>query len=194
MPRKKESEKEISLADLAKKGLERIVELSQSQLISEKLQSMSILLFVFIVTAVATYFLVGPSAEGLTFAVFLIVSFIFGLIISLGYGPILSIVTNFSSNKIEGLRTGIMILFVSLTLSIAALTFRIGMLITLAGVLILVQLLVVAVGGVLFPKITVKDRKIEPSQIWLALDRFSIIAGIVSFIIDIALILLKIGM
>ena len=194
MPRKKQSEKEPSLADLAKKGLDRIVKLSQSQMISEKLQSMNILLFVFIVTAVATYFLVGPSAEGLTFAVFLIVSFIFGLIISLGYGPVLSIVTNFSSNKIEGLRTGIMILFISLTLSIAALTFRIGILITLTGVLILVQLLVVAIGGVLFPKITVKDTKIEPSQIWLALDRISIITGIVGFAIDIVLILIKVSM
>ena len=193
MPNKKESEKEISLSDLAKKGLDRIVELSQSQLISEKLQSMNILLFVFIATVIATYFLVGPSANGLTLTIFLIVSFIFGLIISLGYEPILSVVTNFSSNKIEGLRTGIMILFISLTLGIAALTFRIGLLITLSGVLILVQLLVIAIGGVLFPKISIKDREIKPSQIWLALDRISAITGIICFGIDVILILLRIS-
>ena len=194
MPNKKESEKEISLSDLAKKGLDRIVELSQSQLISEKLQSMNILLFVFIATVIATYFLVGPSANGLTLTIFLIVSFIFGLIISLGYEPILSVVTNFSSNKIEGLRTGIMILFISLTLGIAALTFRIGLLITLSGVLILVQLLVIAIGGVLFPKISIKDREIKPSQIWLALDRISAITGIICFGIDVILILLMISL
>lgn len=191
MPRKKESEKEINLGELAKKGLDRIVELSQSQLISEKLQSMNILLFVFVATVIATYFLAGPSANGLTFTVFLIASFILGLIISLGYGPILSIVTNFSSNKIEGLRTGITILFISLTFGIAALTFRIEGLIAISGVLILVQLLVIAIGGVLFPKISIKDREVKPTQIWLTLDRIAIITGIISFVIDVALFLLK---
>lgn len=194
MPRKKEPKNEISLADLAKKGLDRILQLSQSQLISEKLQSMNILLFVFIITAMATYFLVAPSADELTFGVFIIVSFIFGLIISIGYGPVLAIVTNFASNKIEGLRTGLMILLVSLTLAIAALTFRIGVLITLSSVLILVQLLVVAIGGVFLPKISIKDKEIEPNQIWLALDRISIIIGITSFAIDVVLIVLKISL
>ena len=79
------------------------------------------------------------------------------------------------------------------TLGIAALTFRIGLLITLSGVLILVQLLVIAIGGVLFPKISIKDREIKPSQIWLALDRISAITGIICFGIDVILILLMIS-
>ena len=155
---------------------------------------MNILLFVFIIAAIATYFLVVPPASEIVFGVFLIVSFIFGLIISIGYAPVLAIVTNFASKKIEGLRFALIILFISLTFAIAALTFRIGFLITLSGVLILVQLLVVAIGGVFLPKISIKDREIEPNQIWLALDRISIITGITSFAIDIILIVLKISL
>ena len=135
----------------------------------------------------ATYFLVVPSANSLTYGVFFIVSFIFGLIISIGYGPVLAIVTNFASNKIEGLRASLVILCVSLTMAIAALAFRFDILITLSGVLILVQLLVVTIGGILLPKISITDKEIEPNQFWVALDRISIITGIVSFIIDIVL-------
>lgn len=180
-----------SLLDLAKQGLEGIVKLSESQLISEKLQSLNMLLFVFIVTGISTYLLVAPDANELTFVAFLVVSFIFGLIASLGYGPLLAIVTNFSSNKIEGLRVGIMILVVSLTLSIAALTFRIGILNTLSGFLILVQLLVVPISGVLFPKVTVSDTEIKPSQIWDALGKISTVVSIIGFVIDLILILIN---
>jgi len=142
MPRKNESD-EVSLGELAKRGLDRIVKLSQSQLISEKLQSLNILLVVFILTVVTTHFLIGSTTSGLTLAIFLVVSFLFALIISLVYGPVLSIVSNVSSNKVESLRVGITMLFISLTLGVAALTFNNELLAKLSLGLIGLQLIII---------------------------------------------------
>ena len=97
MPRKKKTEP--SLADYAKKGLERIVELSQSQLISEKLQSINNLLFVMVATVCFTYYLGGSTMNGLVLAFVGAVCFVFSLIGVLGYVYIASACDKLSSNS-----------------------------------------------------------------------------------------------
>jgi len=139
----KTDQEELNLAQLAKDGLERILKRPQSQLISEKLQSFNILLVTFILAIVITQFLIGSTGTSLTVGIFLVISFLFALILSLGYGPILSIVTNVSSNKVEGLRAGAIILFISLSFAIASLTFNLGLLAQVALVLIGVQLILI---------------------------------------------------
>lgn len=186
----KKRNQEVSITDLAKRGLERIVKLSQSQSISEKLQSFNILLFVFILTISITYYLAGASTTELSFLFVLGFSFVIALIASLGYGPILSVVSNISTNKIESLRVGITVLFVALTSGVAALTFDVKLLANLSLVLTGLQLIIIPISGFLFPKFSVEDRKIDLSQLWVALGRISCIVGIISFIMDIALLLL----
>jgi hypothetical protein len=193
MPRRKQSEKEPSLTDLAKKGLERIVELSQSQLISEKLQSINILLFVMVATVCLTYFLGGSTMNGFVLAFVGGFCFILSLIGVLGYAPLLSIPVNASPNKIETLRIGITMLFISLPLSVAALVFNINFLASLSLGLIGLQLLIMLVSCLFVPKIAIEDEEIEPSQIWTALGRISSIVGIINFAVDIALIVLGIS-
>ena len=193
MSRKDESDEEVSIAELAKAGLERIVKLSQSQVISEKLQSLNILFFVFILTLYITHYLAGSSTTGLTLLFVVGISFLFALIASLGYGPVLSIVSNVSANKIESLRVGITILFVSLSLGVVALTLDVRFLGNLSLGLIGLQLVIIPISGLLVPRISIEDKEIDSSQVWIALGRISSIIGLISFIIDIALILMKYG-
>jgi len=187
MPRKKEP----SLADLAKKGLERIVNLSKSQMISEKLQSINILLFVLIMTVYLTLFLGGSTMNGLVLAFVGAICFVFSLIGVLGYEPLLSVVVNASTNKIETLRVGITILFISLTIGVAALVFNDKFLGNLSIGLLGLQIVIMLMSSLFIPKTSIADREIEPSQIWDALGKISSITGIISFIIEIVLILIK---
>lgn len=191
MPEKKESEKEPSLADLAKKGLDKIVKLSQSQMISEKLQSINILLFVLIATVYLTLFLGGSTMNGFVLAFIGAICFVFSLIGVLGYGPLLSVVVNASTNKIETLRVGITILFISLTIGVAALVFNDKFLGNLSLGLLGLQIVIMLMSSLFVPKTSIADREIKPSQIWDTLGKISSITGIIGFIIDIVLILIK---
>jgi len=193
MTKKEKSDEEISLAELAKRALEGIVNLSQSQVISEKLQSLNILLFVFVLTLSITYYLGGASTTELSLLFIGALSFVFALVVSLGYAPILSVFSNVSTNKIESLRIGITILFIALTLGVAALTFDVKLLANLSLGLIGLQLIIIPLSGFLLPRISVEDKKIEFNQIWIALGKISVIVGIISFIMDVALLLLKLS-
>jgi len=189
MTRNDESD-EISLVDLAKKGLERIVKLSESQVISEKLQAINTLLFVFVLTLVITHYIGGFITEGLSLLFILAISFIFALIVSPGYGLVLSIISNVSVNKIESLRMGITLLFFSLTLGVIGLTLNSTIASNLSLVLVGVQLLVNLIVGVLPQKSTIENKEIDFSQLWSALGKTSNVVGIISFVIDVVLIII----
>jgi hypothetical protein len=124
MPKKKQAEKEESMANLAKNGLKFITELAKSDKISHRLQAFNILIFVLISTINLTHFLGGWTTSTFIFGVIGVVCFILSLVCVLGYGPLVGIVTNISGNKVESLRLGITILFISLTFSVAGLTFN----------------------------------------------------------------------
>lgn len=184
-----EREDEETIIKLAKKGLDRILGLSRSQLISEKLQSLNILLFTFIIAVSITFYLGGTANEDLAFLAVLAVSYIISLIVSIGYGYILEIGTNISAYKIESLRIGIIILFTSLSLSISALIFNNTLINNISLGLILIQLLIIPFSSVFTLKDVIVDKEIESSQLWNAIGKISMIIGIISFVVDIALIL-----
>lgn len=183
---------EVDFVQLAKQGLDRIVKLSQSQKISEKLQSFNILLVTVVFAFIITHFLIGSTGNGLTIGIFFIGSFIVALIISLGYGPVLSIVSNVCSNNVESLRASIMILFIALSLAIAALTLNLELLAIISLALIGLQLLTISLGGIILPKKSTEDKKVNANQLWNAIGRLSSIVGIISFAIDIILLILRI--
>lgn len=193
MEKKEKSDEEVSLAELAKTALDRIVKLSQSQIISEKLQSLNILLFVFILTVIVTYYLGGVSTKDLSLLVLVAMSFVLALLVSPVYGSILAVVSNVSSNKIKSLRIGINMLFIALTLAVGALTFDVKLLAIASLALIGFQILIIPLSSFLLPKISVEDKNIEASQLWTALGRIASMVGIVSFIIDMILFLLKVS-
>lgn len=187
LPSEREDEETIII--LAKKGLDRILGLSRSQLISEKLQSLNILLFTFIIAVSITFYLGGTANEDLAFLAVLAVSYIISLIVSIAYGYILEIGTNISAYKIESLRIGIIILFTSLSLSISALIFNNILINNISLGLILIQLLIIPFSSVFTFNEVIEDKEIESSQLWNALGKISMIIGIISFVVDIALIL-----
>jgi hypothetical protein len=191
MPRKKQSEKEETLADWAKKGLEIIVKLSKSQLISDKLQAYNILLFVVIATVNLTYFLGGSLMSGFSLAI--ISAFCFGISLAcvIVYGPLVSIVANLSGNKIAPLRLGITTLFISLTFGFAGLTFNTDLLGKISLGLMGLQLLLIPLGSLFVSETSIADKETKPLQIWDTLGKISSVTGIVGFIIDLVLILIR---
>jgi len=140
-----------------------------------------------------THFLIGSSTDGLAIAIFLVGSFLFALIASLVYGPVLSIVSNVSSDNVESLRVGITILFISLTFGVAALTLNNGLLAKLTLGLIGLQLIIIPISSLLVPRISTKDKEVDLSQLWTALGKLSSIVGLISFAVDVVLILMKYG-
>ncbi|GAF98565.1 unnamed protein product, partial [marine sediment metagenome] len=152
-------------------------------------QSLNILLFTFIIAVSITFYLGGTANEDLAFLFVLGASYIISLIVSIGYGYILEIGTNISAYKIESLRIGIIILFISLSLSISALIFNNTLINNISLGLILIQLLIIPFSSVFTLKDVIEDKEIESSQLWNAIGKISMIIGIISFVVDIALIL-----
>ncbi len=191
MPKK--SYEEGSIADLASQGFSKIQKLSKSSLITEKLSAINMILYLLILGIGITFYLTNNSSDVLALMIIFALSLLFSSISLLIYGPILEVVVNLSKNKVEGLRISIIILFIDLTLAIAALLYRNELLIKIALGLIGIQLIISIIGSFIsIPNGPIEDKKIKPSQIWNSLGKISIIVGLISFIIDIIMILLKI--
>ncbi len=180
-----------SIADLAGKGFSKIKKLSGSSLISEKLSAINMLLFLLILGIIISFFL-GSHSDMLVFLVIFAFSLLFSSISLLGYGPVLEVVVSLSQDKIEGLRFSIVILFIDLTIAIAGLVFSNGLVIMIAGGILGLQLLVIIVASyVSITKKPVPDIRVEPSKIWDVLGKLSKITGIIGFIINIIMIVIK---
>lgn len=180
-----------SLADLANKGFSKIKKLSESSLISEKLSAINMLLFLLILGIIISFFL-GSHSNMLVFLFIFAISLILSSISLLLYGPVLEVVVSLSRDKIEGLRFSIIILFIDLTIAIAGLLFSYELIIMIAGGILGLQLLVIIVGSFIsITKNPIPDVKVEPSKIWDALGKLSKITGIIGFIINIILIIIK---
>ena len=184
-----EGRDEESILKLAEKGLDKILRLSDSQLISEKLQAFNMLLFVFIITICLTYYLDGASKIDLSTLFAIAISFLLALIANLGYGPLLSVVADISENKIQPLRIGIAILFIALTSSIASFTLNISGLMVVALVLTFIQLIIIPIIGLSIPETSVKDIEIDINQLWANVGKVANIVGIITGLLDIGLIL-----
>jgi hypothetical protein len=129
--------------------------------------------------------------NGFSLAVVAVVCFVLSLIGVLGYGPLISIVSNISGNKIGPLRLGIMMLFISLTFGVAGLTFNNDFLGKLSLGLMGLQIILIPISSLFVSETSIVDRETKPLQIWDTLGRISSITGIIGFIIDIVLILKK---
>lgn len=126
MPRKKQ-DKEKTLGDYVREGLEIITQLSKSPLITDRLKVFNILLFVVIATVNLTSFLGGSLMSGLSLAFIGAFCFALSLACIIVYAPLINAVANISGSKVAPLRLGITILFISLTFGIAGLTFNIDL-------------------------------------------------------------------
>jgi len=194
---------EGSLAYYASIAIKRIKKLSESGKISDKLLAYNVLLFILVVGLAITYhFKVSlniPWPTGMDFislGILASISFILSSIVSLGYAPVLEIVSNISGdktkNKIEPLRMSILVLLIALNLALIGLIYGISLLVNLSLGLVGLQLIMIPISS-LFPlKTTIEDKEVEANQIWEVLGKINIIIGIVSFVIQIIAIINKI--
>lgn len=187
---KKEYEND-SIADLAAKGFSKIKKLSESSLISEKLSAINMLLFLLILGIIISFFF-GSRSNMLVFLVVFALSLLLSSISLLGYGPILEVVVSLSRDKIEGLRFSIVILFIDLTIAIAGFVFLNELIITIAASILGLQLILIIIASYIsLTKKPTPDIRVEPSKVWDALGKISKITGVIGFIINIILIIVK---
>jgi len=189
---------EGSLAYYASVALKRIKKLSESGKISDKLLAFNISLFIFVLTLVLTYyfraFLNIPwpfEMDIIATGILVVISLIFSLIVSLGYAPILEILSNISKNKIESLRISVLILLIALNLVSIGLIYNIRLLVNLSLVLVGLQLIMIPTSS-LFPlKTKTEDKEVEVTQIREVLGDRNTILGIVSLILQVISIILQ---
>jgi len=187
---KKDNENDISIIILAKKGFSKITKLSGSSLISEKLSAINMLLFLLILGIIISFFWNSNTKDMLTFLIIFSISLLLSSMSLLLYVPVLEVIVNLSRDKIQGLRFSINILFIDLTIAIAGLLFSNELIIMIAGGILGLQLLFILVMSYIsITKESIPDIKVDSSKVWSILDKISITVGIISFIIDIILII-----
>lgn len=183
---------EGSLMHYADIGFSNIKKLSESSLISEKLLGFNSLMFVLIIAVNLMVWLNNSELFSLTGFVMFLLSLLFAFIISIGYSPLLNVVANFSANKVDSLRVGLIVLFIDFPLSVAGLLYKVAILTKISIIVIGVQIFLILLGSVLkYSKEPTEDVVIEPSDIWGVVNKISAVCGIISFIITIALIIIK---
>ncbi|MCX6821931.1 MAG: hypothetical protein NTW30_04095, partial [Candidatus Aenigmarchaeota archaeon] len=190
-----ESKKEVSLLSLASSGFEKIKNLSDSQLISDKLLALNMLLYVIVLSLIITNSLLPNTlSDTFSFLVYLAVSAIFALISNLLYGPLLETISKFSSNRIQSIRVSIVFLFIAITLVVGGIVFNNKLLVNLSGGLVGLQVLLIPFLSFFFKNSKIQDVEIDPSQIWTAIGRLASVVSIVSFILDLILIIMKVSL
>jgi hypothetical protein len=191
MNKKRKPSKEVSLASLADDALNDINKLSDSQQISDKLIAFNLVLFILILGFDISYWLKANPNEPLAFGVFILVSMIFSSIVSIGYNRVLSIISNLTANKIEALRIGVTIMLIDLSLAITGTLFQNQFIVNSSASIILVQMVVILVLGFINFETTTTDRIVKPNQLRETLGDLASIISILSFIIDIGIIVFR---
>lgn len=195
MAEKRKPYGEGSLLDIATIALNNLKKLSESQKISDRLIAFSLVLFILIFGLNISYWLGNMSGitpnEPFLFVIIFAVSMIFSIIGSIGYGAILAIISDLSTNKIEALRVGVMILFTDLSLAIIGTLFWIQLLVNASAIIIGGQLITILIVGFIgFPAPT-EDKTVKPNQLREILGSLASIITIVNFIIWLCAITIK---
>ncbi len=191
MNKKRKPSKEVSLASLADDALNDIKKLSESQNISDKLIAFNLVLFILILGLDISYWLKANINEPLAFSFLLFFSMVLSSIGSIGYNRILSIISNLTTNKIEALRIGVAIMFINLSLAITGTLFQNQFIVNSSASIIVVQIIVILILGFINFQAPTTDRIVKPSQLRETLGDLASIISILSFIIDLGMIVFR---
>jgi hypothetical protein len=121
------------------------------------------------------------------------VSMIFSSIASLAYAPVLEIISNLTTNKIESLRMGATILFTDLSIALIGTLFSIPLLVNVSAIIIGVQLIIILLGALInLPKETkIEDKIVNPNQLKEILGGVASTITIINFIVWIGLLIIR---
>ncbi len=171
--------------DLAVRGLEPLRGLGESENPIDKLIALNIILVFISLGVVISYFL-NIDFSNISAIVMLVVSFLFGAIVTGAYTFLLLLLRK--TYKTKSLRGSIMILFVIIPLSVFGILYKTKSLISLSLLLIGIQFLFIVITSLFF-----REEKIETKlkNIWNFLGKAGTILGILSSIITIGGFIIK---
>jgi hypothetical protein len=191
MPKQKLYE-QGSLMHYAVIGFSNIKKLSESSLISEKLLGLSSVMFVLIMAANITGWLNTFELFSFSGIVIFLLSVGFAFAISVLYSPLLNLIANFSANKIESVRIGLIVLFAGLPVAVIGLLYKLALLTKISMILIGLQLVIILLGSIVrYAKAPVQDVNVATADLWKVIGRVSNICGILSFMITLVTLIVK---
>ncbi len=183
---------EGSVADFAHKAVNKIQTYANSDDPSDNLIGLNALLFVFVTGfVIASWLSSANTIFSITFLIVLVIGLVFSAVLSLAYLPLMEAVSSFGSKTLNGLRLAILLEFFSFTSVFAGLLFQIQALVSVAFVLIVVQLFVPLIGDAV--PILEADPVLDGQEprIWLALGRLNILIGIGTFLLNLTLFIVE---
>ncbi|MEK6915892.1 MAG: hypothetical protein AABW89_05120 [Nanoarchaeota archaeon] len=169
---------EGSLADLAVKGLNPIKDLLDDDRPISRLLALNLIL-VFISLGIIIAFYLGTKFDNFAGIVMLLVSFLFGAIITGAYAFFVNLISK--GYKMKAVRGSIFLLFITIPLAPLGLVYNLKVLINLSLLMIFIQLIFMIVASLLMGEEKVEQEK----GIWGILGRTNTVLGLLSSIITI---------
>lgn len=192
MNKKKKLYEEGSLFHYAALSLDKIRKLSKSDVISEKLLGLNILLFILLTSLFITHlFVPNASILSLEFFMFFAFSLLISFIVGAVYANILEILANVARNRVGPLRLSVIILSVDLPIALAGTSFHVPLLISIAFGILMFQLFVILFGALVdFPALGSNDQRVKSNRLRIILGDVGSIASIISLVVAVIMIML----
>lgn len=192
MTKGKKGYEEGSLLHYAALSLDTIRKLSRSDLISQKLLALNILLAIVLGSLFITHLFVPDAVVfSLDFLIFFTLSLLLSFIAGIVYANILEILANAAKSRIGPLRLSVIMLLVAFPIAIGGLSFHVSVLIGIALGILVFQLFVILSGALIdFPALGAEDRKIESGRLRIVLGEVGSVTSIVGLVLTITLLVL----
>lgn len=192
MTKGKKVYEEGSLLHYAALSLDKIRKLSRSDLISQKLLALNILLAIVLGSLfIAHLFVPDAAVLSLDFLIFFALSLLLSFIAGIVYVNILEILANAAKSRIGPLRLSVIMLLVAFPIAIGGLSFHVSLLIKIAVGILVFQLFVILVGAFIdFPALGAEDRKVESGRLRIILGEVGSVTSIVGLVLTLILLIL----
>ncbi len=175
-----------SLINYATQARDKLLRLSKSQRISDKLLAFNILVFIPLFSfALTRLWIQQASIYELGSLVILLICFLVSLLVgTFVYGTVLELATALTKKEKTGpLRVGLIIILLALPVAIAGLLLNVQVLTNISLALIPFQIVMILSGVFIdFPAVENQDTEVEPEQLWRVIGRIAAVVGILDFI------------
>jgi multisubunit Na+/H+ antiporter MnhF subunit len=174
-----------TLIDYATRAKNKLLRLSKSQRVSDKLLAFNILVFVPLFSLALTHLWIQPaSIYELGSLIILLICFVVSLLVgAFVYGTVLEVATALTKEKTGPLRVGLIILLLALPVAAAGLFLNVLVLTEIALAIIAFQIAVVLSGIFIdFPAVKIQDTEVEPEKSWKVIGRVASVVSILDFI------------
>ncbi len=188
---KKPLYQEGSLAHFGDLALSKIKKFSESEFLIDRLMGFNVLVFSLVLgISITSWLRSGETQFDLAFFFILGFGLLLGFVGGYFYSFILEPIVNFSKKNLFSLRLSITLLFIGFSLSLGGLLFNSKISLNIGVFLIFTQLLIILLGG-LFSVTEGNQTRIQEADFWNILGKVETLITIGTFIVDIALFVIK---